>query len=166
MIIWRIRPLANDRLDDSAICEWSSRRSGLLQMIIRRIWPLANDHPEDLASCKWSSGGTGLLQMIICHPRRPNYLSQDLNSISRTFLEQFALVSIISFNCRLDLSIKQSFCFLSILKMAGTLIKMEYPVTVWYIVWVAYNSQLRCRSVPNQQERRAVVPGRWALYQA
>ena len=166
MIIKRIWPLENDHPDDPATCNWSSRGSGLLQMIIRRIWPLANDHPEDLASYKWSYGGTGLLQMIIRHPRHPNHLSQDLNSISRTFLEQFALVSIISFNCRLDLSIKQSFCFLSILKMAGTLIKMEYPVTVWYIVWVAYNSQLRCRSVPNQQERRAVVPGRWALYQA
>ena len=33
--------------------------------------------------------GTGLLQMIIRHP---NDLSQDLDSISRTFLEQFALV--------------------------------------------------------------------------
>ena len=56
------------------------------------IWPLPNDHPEDLASCKWSSGGTGLLQMIIRHPRHTNHLSQDLNSISRTFLEQFAFV--------------------------------------------------------------------------
>ena len=30
--------------------------------------------------------------MIICHPRHPNHLFQDLDSISRTFLEQFALV--------------------------------------------------------------------------
>ena len=61
-------------------------------MIIQRDRPLANDHPEDLASCKLSPGGTGLLQMIIRHPRRPNHLSQDPDSISRTFLEQFALV--------------------------------------------------------------------------
>ena len=74
-------------------------------MIILRIRPLANDHPEDPASCKWSSGGsgllqmisagTGLLQMIICHPRHPNHLSQDLDSTSWSFLEQFALVVII-----------------------------------------------------------------------
>ena len=62
-------------------------------MIIQRVRPPANDHLEDLASCKWSSGGTGLLQMIISHPRHPNHLSQDLDSISRTFLEQFALVT-------------------------------------------------------------------------
>ena len=30
--------------------------------------------------------------MIIRHPRHPNHLSQDLDSISRTFLEQFVLV--------------------------------------------------------------------------
>ena len=30
--------------------------------------------------------------MIICHPRHPNHLSQDLNSILWTFLEQFAVV--------------------------------------------------------------------------
>ena len=92
MIIWRIQSLTNDHPEDSATCKWSFGGTGHLQMIIQRIWPLANDHPEDLASCKWSSGGTGLLQMIICHPRHPNHLSQDLNSISRTFLEQFALV--------------------------------------------------------------------------
>ena len=50
------------------------------------------DHLEDLAFCKWSSGGTGLLQMVIPHPRHPNHLSQDRDSISRTFLEQFAHV--------------------------------------------------------------------------
>ena len=116
-------------------------------MIIWRNWPFAYYHLEDLAFYKWSSGGSGLLQIIIWHPHHPNHLSQDLNSISRTFLEQFALVSIISFNCRLDLSIKQSFCFLSILKMAGTLIKMEYPVTVWYIVWVAGVCQISRRGV-------------------
>ena len=32
--------------------------------------------------------------MIIRLPRHPNYLSQDPESISRTFLEQFALVSV------------------------------------------------------------------------
>ena len=53
-----------------------------------RDMPLANDNPEDPASCKWSSGGTGLLQIIIRHP---NHFSQDLDSILRTFLEQFAL---------------------------------------------------------------------------
>ena len=31
--------------------------------------------------------------MIICYPRHPNHLSQDLDSILRTFLEQFALVT-------------------------------------------------------------------------
>ena len=30
--------------------------------------------------------------MIIRHPQHPNHLSQDLDSISRTFLEHFALV--------------------------------------------------------------------------
>ena len=95
MIIWRIRLLANDYPKDPAPCKWSSGAKGHLQMIIQRIWPLANDHPEDLASCKWSSGGTGLLQMIICHPRHSNHLSQDPDSTSWTFLEQFALVVII-----------------------------------------------------------------------
>ena len=61
-------------------------------MIIQRIWLLANDHPEDLASCKWSSSRSSHLQMIICLPHHPNYLSKDPESISRTFLEQFALV--------------------------------------------------------------------------
>ena len=92
MIIWRIQPLANDHPEDPATCKWSFGGTGHLQMIIQRIRPLANDHPEDLASCKWSSGGTGLLQMIIRHPRHPNHLSQDPDSISRTFLEQFAPV--------------------------------------------------------------------------
>ena len=92
MIIRRIWPLANDHPEDPATCKWSSGGSDNLQMIIWRIRPLANDHPEDQASCKWSSGGTGLLQMIICHPRHPNHLSQDLNSILWTFLEQFAVV--------------------------------------------------------------------------
>ena len=92
MIIQRIQPLANDHLEDLASCKWSSWGSGHLQMIIWRIQPLANDHLEDLSSCKWSSGRTGILQMIIRHPRHPNYLSQDLNSVLRTFLEQFALV--------------------------------------------------------------------------
>ena len=32
------------------------------------------------------------MQMIVCHPRHPNHLSQDPDSISRTFLEQFVLV--------------------------------------------------------------------------
>ena len=62
-------------------------------MIIWRDKPVAKDHPGDPASCKWSSGGTGLLQMIIRHPSHHNHLSQDLDSISRTFLEQFALVT-------------------------------------------------------------------------
>ena len=65
MIIWRDRPLANDHPEDPASCKWSSRGSGLLQMIIRMIRPLANDHPEDIATCKWPSQGTGHLQMII-----------------------------------------------------------------------------------------------------
>ena len=60
--IRRIRPL--DHLEGPAICKWSSRGSGHLQMIIWRDQPLANDHLEDPASCKWSSGGTGHLQMI------------------------------------------------------------------------------------------------------
>ena len=99
MIIWRILSLANNHQEDLASCKWSFRGSGHLQMIIWRDRPLANDHPEDLASCKWSSGGTCLLQMIIRPPRYPNHLSQDPNSISRTFLEQFALVS--AFSCML-----------------------------------------------------------------
>ena len=61
-------------------------------MIIKRIRPLASDYLEDLGSCKWSSGGTGLLQMIIRYPCHPNHLSQDPDSISQTFLEQFAPV--------------------------------------------------------------------------
>ena len=61
-------------------------------MIIWRIQSLANNHPEDPASYKWSSGGTGLLQMIMLNPCHPNQLSQDLDSILRTYLEQFALV--------------------------------------------------------------------------
>ena len=92
MIIWRIPPLANNHPEDPATCKWSSEGSSLLQMIIQRIRPLANDHLEDSATCKWSSGGTGLLQMIIRQPRHPNHLSQDPYSISRTFLEQFALI--------------------------------------------------------------------------
>ena len=92
MIIQKIRPLANDQLEDLATCKWSSGGSGHLQMIIWRDRPLANDHPEDPASCKWSSGGSGLLQMIICHPRHPNHLSQDPDSILRTFLEKLVLV--------------------------------------------------------------------------
>ena len=40
------------------------------------IWPLTNDHR---------------------HPRHPNHLSQDKDSLSRTFLEQFALVHIFHF---------------------------------------------------------------------
>ena len=104
MIIGRIRPLANDHPADPATCKWSYGGTGHLQMIIRRIWPLANDHPEDPASCKWSSGASGLWHVIIWRdwpltndhpsPRHPNYLSQDPESISRTFLEQFALVGI------------------------------------------------------------------------
>ena len=43
-----------------------------MKMIIWRDWPLTNDHPS---------------------PRHPNHLSQDPDSISRTFLEQFDLVS-------------------------------------------------------------------------
>ena len=46
MIIWRIRPHANDHLEDLAPCKWSSGGSGLLQMIIQRNRPLANDHPS------------------------------------------------------------------------------------------------------------------------
>ena len=92
MIIWRIQPIANDHPEDTALCKCSSIESSPLQMIIQRIWPLAYDHTEDLASCKWSSGGTGLLQMIIRHPRHPYHLSQDPDSILRTFLELFVLV--------------------------------------------------------------------------
>ena len=40
--------------------------------------------------------------MIIRHPCHPNHLTQDLNSISRTFLEQFALVSRSGRGCILD----------------------------------------------------------------
>ena len=94
MIIQRIRPLANDHPEDPASCKWSSWGSGPFQMIIQRIWPLANDHPENLASFKWSFRGSGLLQIIIRHPPHPNHLSQDLNSISCTLLEQFALVPV------------------------------------------------------------------------
>ena len=43
-----------------------------MQMIIWRDLPLTNDHPPP--------------------PRHPNHLSKDPDSISRTFLEQFALV--------------------------------------------------------------------------
>ena len=93
MTIQRIRPIANDRPKDQASCKWSSRGFGLLQMIIQRISPFANDHTEDLATCIWSCRGPGLLQMIMRHPRLPNHLSQDPDLISRTFLEQFALVS-------------------------------------------------------------------------
>ena len=95
MIIRRTQPLANDHLEDPTTCKWSSGGSGLLQMIIQRIRPLANDHREDPASCKWSSSRSSHLQMIICLPHHPNYLSKDPESISRTFLEQFALVSFI-----------------------------------------------------------------------
>ena len=63
---------------------WSSRGTGLLQMIIWRDRPLANDHPEGPAYCKWSSGGAKLLQMIICHPRHPSQICQDKDLISRT----------------------------------------------------------------------------------
>ena len=94
MIIQQIQPLANDHMEVQATCKWSSGGSDHLQMIIQRIRPLANDHPEHLASGMWSSGGTGLLQIIIGLPRHPNYLSKDPESISRTFLEQFALVNI------------------------------------------------------------------------
>ena len=117
MIIWRIQPLANDQLEDPATCKWSSGGTGHLQMIIRRIFPLANDHSEDPATCKLSSRGSGLLQMIIWRIwalandhlegpasykwspvtiRHPNHLSQDPDSISRTFLEQFVLFCLIS----------------------------------------------------------------------
>ena len=93
IIIQRFRQLANDHPEDLASYKWSSWGSGLLQMIIRRIRCLANDHSEDPASCKWSSSRSSHLQMIICLPHHPNYLSKDPESISRTFLEQFALVS-------------------------------------------------------------------------
>ena len=52
-----------------------------MQLIIRKMRPLANDHPEDPATSNDH-----------LYPRHPNHLSQDLDSISRTFLEQFALV--------------------------------------------------------------------------
>ena len=104
MINRRNRPLANDHPKGLASCNWSYRGSSLLQMIIWRIQPLANNHLEGQATCKWSSRRSGLLQMIIWrerplsndirHPRHPNHLSQDLDWISRTFLEQFALVCI------------------------------------------------------------------------
>ena len=34
------------------------------------------------------------MQMIICHPCHPTHLSKDPDSMSQTFLEQFALVSL------------------------------------------------------------------------
>ena len=37
--------------------------------------------------------------MIICLPHHPNYLSKDPESISRTFLEQFALVQLLGDVC-------------------------------------------------------------------
>ena len=102
MIIHRIRPLANDHLEGLPSYKLSSRGSGLLQLI---IWPLATDPLEHPASCKCSSRGSSLLQMTIqgirhlsnYHPEdlascHPYHLSQDLDSILRTFLEQFALV--------------------------------------------------------------------------
>ena len=93
-IIRRCRPVAIDHQKGPASCKWSSRSTGLLQMIIQRgpkkiqavlfhihnwsskstcllqmiIWnnrPLANDHPEGPSSYKSSSGWIGLLQMII-----------------------------------------------------------------------------------------------------
>ena len=82
----------NDHQEGLVSCNWSSWGSGLLQMIIWRDRPFANDLPDDLASCKWSFGGSGLLQMIIRHPCYPSHVCQDSDSISRTFLEQFALV--------------------------------------------------------------------------
>ena len=87
MIIWRIRPLANDHPEDSATCKWSSGGTGHLQMIIQRMWPLANDHPEDPVSCKWSSGGTGPLQMNICHRyfglcRKKNFFLLNARTVS------------------------------------------------------------------------------------
>ena len=45
MIVRKDRPLANNQPERLASCKWSSRGTGLLQMIIQRIWPLANDHP-------------------------------------------------------------------------------------------------------------------------
>ena len=93
MIVWMGRPFANDHLDKPAFCTWSSRLAGLLQMIIWMSRPLANDHPESPTFCKWSSGGAGLLQIITWHPCHPSQLCQDPDSISRTFLEQFVLVS-------------------------------------------------------------------------
>ena len=92
MIIPRIRPLANDHLEGPATCKWSPGGSALMQMIIRMIRPFAKDHLKDPASCKWSTGGISLLQMIIRHPLHPSHLSQDTDSISRAFLEQFVLV--------------------------------------------------------------------------
>ena len=62
MIIKKNRPLANVHQERPASCNWSSRGSGLLQMIIWRDQPFANDLPDDLASCKWSFGGSGILQ--------------------------------------------------------------------------------------------------------
>ena len=74
-------------------CKWSYGVIGLLQMIIQRDWPLANNQPEGPASYKWSSWGTGLLQIIFRNPRHPIHLCQYPDSISRTQLEQFVLVS-------------------------------------------------------------------------
>ena len=44
--------------------KWSSKPTGLLQMIIQINWFLVNDHPKGPASCKWSCSWTCLLQMI------------------------------------------------------------------------------------------------------
>ena len=65
MITRRDLPLANCHPDEPAFCKWSSRWTGLLQMIIWMDRPLANDYPEGLASCKWLFRWTCLLQMII-----------------------------------------------------------------------------------------------------
>ena len=95
-------------------------RRWLLLLFQRDRLP-TNDQPDWLASCKWSSGWTGLLQMIIWINQillhfslysSANFLfsykktsyssskhfffflkSKDQGSISRTFLEQYFLVS-------------------------------------------------------------------------
>ena len=96
MIIWRIRPLANDHPEDPASCKWSSGGSGLLQMIIQQIQPLANDHMEVQATCKWSSGGSDHLQMIIQRTRplandHPEHLASGMWSSGGTGLLQMII---------------------------------------------------------------------------
>ena len=98
MIIRIDWPLANDHPDGPASCKWSSRSTGLLQMLSQIDLPLANDHPEGRASCKWSSGGTSLLQraLSINNPLFCNIGYQSNQKIFPT--EWFNLLRVVEFN--------------------------------------------------------------------